>query len=189
MSDFGSDPFGGYKPSDPRSTAPAPQPEPRGGGGVPQSIPHERKMPPELAEQMRALGVWADANAKDARSQQFMFWAFKAPVIVSAAASGLLGLAHQGVLSAVVGAFASLGALLDANAKPGRLFPFYQKAVYDLRSVAGNADDLWAAGILKAGADPNSLASEIIELTAKKKVAISDSLAKATTTLGTGRRT
>ncbi len=140
-------------------------------------------MPSALREEFRRVEDWAQANKKDARNDALRFWSLKIPAIVVSATTGVLAYYKVTGMAVIAGAVGSFCVLMDGLNPGGTLRNVHLRAVNELRILQNRMRSRWDAGLLR-GENPNLLAAEVIEMSAKEKERVNGYITAAETSLG-----
>ncbi len=133
-------------------------------------------MPPQMQQYVRQLESWALANEKDAKRDTQKFWSFKAPAIVAASISGVLGsLGLHPAIPILIGAVGGICVALDGVLHPGKMRGFHVRALHDLRILEHSIENQWNIASLRH-VNSDELAAEILERAEKKSQEIDEYL-------------
>jgi len=115
-----------------------------------------------MVQYLQQLKVWADANAKDVRSDKIKLWSLKTPAIVAAASSGMIAALHwPSLVSAAAGFISGICVSLDGIMRPGAMLNTHKRAVHDLGILSNWITQEWDIGIFEQR-NPNKLAGSIL---------------------------
>jgi hypothetical protein len=164
------------------AAAPAAAPRPRlqpEDSGVVGLAPSPDPMPLEMRKYLQQLEVWALANKKDAQRDTLKFWSLKAPAIMAASLSGVLGTLHlPAAIPILIGVIGSICVAFDGIVHPGKMHAFHIRALCDLRTLENSIQNQWDIDRLRH-INSGESAAKILEDAEKKRLEISEYLKDA----------
>ena len=89
-----------------------------------------------VQKHLRQLEEWAQANRRDARYDQFRFWAFKIPALLGATSTAAFEAVGLGKVVIFIGVISAVCVGIDGLFPGGRLYNVHTRAWNDLRLLS-----------------------------------------------------
>jgi len=155
------------------ASAPAAAEGPRAGAAEELPLGAPLEMPVEMLQYIQQLEIWALANKRDAKQDTIKFWSFKAPAIVAASVSGILGSFHNlnPIVPILIGVIGSACVAFDGIVHPGKMRGFHNRALHDLRTLENSIEIEWNISKLRH-TNSDELAAKILETAEVKRLEI-----------------